>query len=54
MRVTLFHNPAAGDAPLTADQLQVILSDAGYQVRYQSMQKDWRSALDDAGALAVA
>ena len=53
MRVTLFHNPSAGDAPLTADQLQSILSDAGYQVRYQSMQKDWRSALDDAGALAI-
>ena len=53
MRVTLFHNPIAGDAPLTADQLQSILSDAGYQVRYQSMQKDWRSALDDAGPLAV-
>ena len=53
MRVTLFHNPAAGDAPLTADQLQSILSDAGYQVRYQSMQKDWRSALDDPGGLAI-
>ena len=53
MRVTLFHNPTAGDAPLTADQLQSILSDAGYQVRYQSMQKDWRSALDDPGGLAI-
>jgi diacylglycerol kinase (ATP) len=53
VRVTLFHNPSAGDTSLTADQLQSILSDAGYQVRYQSMQKDWRSALDDAGSLAV-
>lgn len=53
MRVTLFHNPSAGDAPLTADQLQSILSDAGYQVRYQSMQKDWRSALDDAGDFVI-
>ena len=53
MRVTLFHNPSAGDAPLTADELQSILSDAGYQVRYQSMEKDWSSALDDPGDLAV-
>jgi diacylglycerol kinase family enzyme len=53
VRVTLFHNPSAGDAPLSADQLQSILSDAGYQVRYQSMQKDWRSALDDAGDFVI-
>ena len=53
MRVTLFHNPTAGDAPLTADELQSILSDAGYQVRYQSMEKDWSSALDNPGDLAV-
>jgi diacylglycerol kinase (ATP) len=53
VRVTLFHNPTAGDTPLTADELQSILSDAGYQVRYQSMQKDWRSALDDVGDLAI-
>ena len=53
MRVTLFHNPSAGDARLTADQLQSILREAGYQVRYQSTEKDWRSALDDVGELAV-
>ena len=53
MRVTLFHNPEAGDARLTAEQLSSILSDVGYQVRYQSTKKDWRSALDDLGELAI-
>jgi diacylglycerol kinase family enzyme len=53
LRVTLFHNPSAGDAPLTADQLQSILSDAGYQVRYQSTLDDLSSALEDVGDLAV-
>ena len=53
MRATLFHNPDAGDAPTTARELESILSDAGYQVRYQSTKKDWKSALDDVGDLAV-
>ena len=53
MRVTLFHNPSAGDTSLNADQLQSIRPTPGYQVRYQSMQKDWRSALDDVGDLAI-
>ena len=53
MRVTLFHNPTAGDAPVTADQLTSILSDAGYQVRYQSTKDDLSAALEDVGDLAV-
>jgi diacylglycerol kinase family enzyme len=53
VRVTLFHNPAAGDAPLTADQLTSILSDAGYQVRYQSTKDDLSAALEDVGELAI-
>ena len=53
MRVTLFHNPTAGDAPLTADQLTSILSDAGYQVRYQSTKDDLSAVLEDVGELAV-
>ena len=53
MRVTLFHNPTAGDAPLTADQLTSILSDAGYQVRYQSTKDDLSAALEDVGELAI-
>ena len=53
MRVTLFHNPSAGDAPLTADQLTSILSDAGYQVRYQSTKDDLSAVLEDVGELAV-
>lgn len=53
MRATLFHNPTAGDAPATAERLQAILADAGYQVRYQSTDDDWESALDDIGDLAV-
>jgi diacylglycerol kinase family enzyme len=53
VRVTLFHNPSAGDAPLTADQLTSILSDAGYQVRYQSTKDDLSAALEDVGELAI-
>ena len=53
MRVTLFHNPSAGDAPLSADQLTSILSDAGYQVRYQSTKDDLSAALEDVGELAI-
>ena len=53
MRVTLFHNPTAGDAPLTADQLTLILSDAGYQVRYQSTKGDLSAVLEDVGELAI-
>ena len=53
MRVTLFHNPAAGDAPLNAEQLTSILSDAGYQVRYQSTKDDLSATLEDVGDLAV-
>jgi diacylglycerol kinase (ATP) len=46
VRATLFHNPGAGDGSTTADQLRSILAEAGYQVRYQSTEKDWSSALD--------
>lgn len=53
MRATLLHNPAAGDQAATADRLTAILRDAGYQVRYQSTEKDWRSALDDPTDLVV-
>ena len=53
MRVTLFHNPSAGDAPLTADQLTSILSDAGYQVHYQSTKDDLSAVLEDVGDLAI-
>lgn len=53
MRATLFHNPTAGDAPLTADQLTSILSDAGYQVRYQSTKDDLSAVLEDVGELAI-
>ena len=53
MRVTLFHNPSAGDAPLTADQLTSILSDAGYQVHYQPTKDDISGVLEDVGEMAI-
>lgn len=53
MRATLFHNPGAGDGSTTAPQLRSILADAGYQVRYQSTEKDWSSALDAPADLIV-
>ncbi len=52
-RVTLFHNPSSGDAETTARQLQTILREAGYQVRYQSTKKDWSRALSRPGDAAV-
>ena len=53
MRATLFHNPGAGDGSTTGHQLRSILADAGYQVRYQSTEKDWSSALDAPTDLVV-
>jgi diacylglycerol kinase (ATP) len=53
VRVTLFHNPSAGDAQATAKRLTDILTDAGYQVRYQSTDEDWRSALEKRLDMAV-
>ena len=48
-RVTLIHNPGAGDAEHASDELSRMLSGAGYEVDYRSTEDD-----DFEGALAGA
>jgi diacylglycerol kinase family enzyme len=47
MRVTLVHNPDAGDEKQpTAGQIEALIEEAGYKVRYQSIkEKGWARAL---------
>ncbi len=54
MRVTLLHNPTSGDASASAEELEAILADAGYQVRYQALPGEWKTDLEDPGDLVVA
>ena len=54
MRVTLMHNPRAGEADYTADKLLEALDDAGYEAIYQSVkEEEFASALADPGELVV-
>jgi len=47
MRLTLVHNPEAGDDQPSRDELVALARDAGYRVRYQDAHaKDWARALD--------
>jgi diacylglycerol kinase family enzyme len=54
MRLTLVHNPEAGDDAGSADELRSMLSDARYQVRVVSTAETWPEALHDPGDLVVA
>jgi diacylglycerol kinase family enzyme len=51
---TLIHNPTAGDGRLTQKDIERILADAGFQVRYQSTKTNWKKAVDAATDLIVA
>jgi diacylglycerol kinase (ATP) len=54
MRVTLLHNPGAGDDDHAGHELREMVSAAGHGVSYASMrQADWAEALDDPGDLLV-
>lgn len=54
MRVTLIHNPAAGDERHSAKRLLEALADAGYEASLRSTRKDGlEQALEDPGALVV-
>ena len=55
MRITLIHNPGAGRQPAgDAAKLRKLLSDAGYEVRYQSAKEDgWKRALKKPADLIV-
>ena len=54
MRVTLFHNPQAGDEPRSATELTRMLEEAGFQVRYRSTKKSWKKALQDSADIFIA
>ncbi len=56
MRVTLMHNPTAGEEEHSRDWLERRLADAGHEVRYQlTADPDWREALaEPADLVAVA
>jgi len=54
MDLTLIHNPDAGDAHPTRDELIALAREAGYRVRYQdSDAKDYTRTLDDPGDLVL-
>jgi diacylglycerol kinase family enzyme len=57
LRVTLIHNPEAGDETRpTRGQLEALIKEAGHKVRYQSVKDDgWSKALKkDADLIVVA
>ena len=56
MKVTLVHNPGAGEGIVTADHLLETIGSAGYTATYQSAKDpDWHAALDSpADIIAVA
>lgn len=54
MRVTLIHNPTAGDDDHAADVLRSIVAEAGHEASYASMkQADWAEALEETSDLVV-
>lgn len=54
MRVTLMHNPAAGDGELTRDDLVRAVIEGGHAVTYQSTrEKGYESALDNPGDVVL-
>lgn len=54
MRVTLMHNPEAGDEAHSRDRLVWLIKDAGHEIEYQSTEDDdYISALQDPGDLVA-
>lgn len=54
MRVTVVHNPEAGDDALDRPALQALLEAAGYRATFHSTKaKTWKRALADPGDLVV-
>jgi diacylglycerol kinase family enzyme len=54
MRVTLIHNPTAGDDDHAAEHLRSLIADAGHEVSYTSTkQAGWDEALEETGDLVV-
>ena len=54
MRITLIHNPEAGNGANTAGDLKKLLESGGHAVRYQSAKEDgWKKALKKPADLVV-
>lgn len=54
MRVTLLHNPTAGDEEHGRDHLLSVLAEAGHEVQYQSVKEDgWETAVREPAELVV-
>ena len=54
MRVTVVHNPDAGEGRHAGRDLQEILEGAGFQVRYVSSKENWKKAVEKQTDLIVA
>lgn len=52
-RVTLIHNPTAGDEDHSRKQLLKLINNAGYEVYYESSKGDLSAALDDPGEFVI-
>ena len=54
MRVTLIHNPSAGEDDHEGETLRTVVAGAGHDVHYSSVrQPDWALALEQPGDLVV-
>jgi diacylglycerol kinase (ATP) len=53
MKITLIHNPKAGDGQ-DAKKLVQLMTDAGHDVEHRSIKKDWRRLLEKPTDLVVA
>jgi diacylglycerol kinase (ATP) len=53
MKISLVHNPTAGDGQ-DVDDLVQLLTDAGHEVRHRSSKNNWKKLLQDPGDLLVA
>lgn len=54
MRITLVHNPGAGDDDHGGEALRALVTRAGHEVTYRSLERPgWRRALADPGDLVV-
>jgi diacylglycerol kinase (ATP) len=54
VRITLVHNPTAGQGRPSREDLETILAGAGYQVDYQTTAGKWKKALQPPPDLVVA
>jgi len=52
-RVTLIHNPTAGDEDHSKAHLLRLIRNAGYEAAYKSSKEDFASALEDPGDLVI-